>query len=237
MRAGTRKYRRGRPDCLIPAQKNSVPLIFDGLEYHKYKARQARRRREIVLISEDRFLHYALCRHLPSNRHVVIFPNLDALVGGVNYRDFSLLIIDLKGLTQPLIDVLQIIRRLSCQFPTLRIALLVARLPSALHNLIAASTACTLVNRRLPVPWLGHELRAVIAKPPDLAGKITVNQWRILEEMCSGKSLAALAEEMNKPYHHASYQLTRMMKILGISTRAQWLRLLHQITLPASADS
>jgi DNA-binding CsgD family transcriptional regulator len=41
---------------------------------------------------------------------------------------------------------------------------------------------------------------------------------------------------MNKPYHHASYQLTRMMQILGISTRAQWLRLLYQLTLPASAD-
>lgn len=236
MRAGTRKYRRGRPDCLIPVQKNSVPLIFDGLEYHKYKAMQARRCSEMALISEDRFLHYALCCHLSSYRHVVIFPNLDALVGRVNYSDFSLLIIDLKGLTQPLINVLQIIRRLSCQFRTLRIALLVARLPSALHNLIAASTACTLVNRRLPVPCLGRELRTTIAKSHDFKLKITFNQWRILEEMSNGKSLTALAEEMNKPYHHASYQLTRMMQILGISTRAQWLRLLHQLTLPASAD-
>lgn len=237
MRAGTRKYRQGKPDCLISVQKNSVPLIFDGLEYHKYKARQARWHSKTALISEDMFLHYALYRHLLSDRHVVIYPNLDGLPERIHNSGFSLLIIDFRGLTQPLIVVLQLIRHLSSRFPNLRIALLVTRPSPTISKLIAASTDCTLVNRCLPVPCLIQALRTATLNAPDSMKKITAHQWGILEGMSSGKSLAALTVTMNKPYHYGSYQLTRMMQILGISTRAQWLHLLHQLSMPVSVDT
>ncbi len=215
-------------------------MILDRLEYLQQQIRALRLQQpvDMLLVSNDRYLSLALTQHLFKQTRIRICSTLEDVTSFFEQAPLPRIVIDLDGITVPVIQVLAAIRLWHKERPDISVVLLTTGHSPQASCFIAAATACRVIERRLDVRILSYLLMLQPCSPMPVQANYTrkndalsLREWNMLMEVARGRSLKAIALSLKKPYHSVVYTLSRVSTRIGLNSRKALIHLLHELSV------
>jgi len=240
--SAARKRRPRRPGGDGPAWPcgPAVPLIFDRLEYLQQQINAARRPKpvDMLLITHDGYLSLALSQYFFKRTRTHICPTPEEAESFFRQNPLPRIVIDLDGITIPVLRALDTVRSWQKKRPGISITLLTSTRSPAAASFIAAASGCRVIERHLEIVILLYLLMQQPCSPRPIQANYTrandnlsPREWTLLLEVAKGRSLKAIASSLEKPYHSVVYTLGRVAGRLGLNNRKALIYLLHELSL------
>ncbi|WP_157093425.1 helix-turn-helix transcriptional regulator [Buttiauxella brennerae] len=238
--ARKRRYRRNNNDAPHHLDCVSIPMVFDRLEYlqQKIQTESLHKPVDMVLVTHDKYLSLALTQYLFKRLNTRVCASLAELKNWFEQTPLPHIVIDLDCVMQPIIDVLNTIRRWHLERPGINITLLTANRSPEQTCFIVAAAACRVIERRLETAFLCSLLMQQPCSVPPVQAYYTREndtlshrEWNILMEVAKGHSLKLIAHTLKKPYHYVVYTQGRVTARVGLSSRKSLIHLLHDLSV------
>ena len=239
--ARKRRFRRIKNGDLTHFHSRLAPIVFDRIEslQQQMYAKQLPEPLDIILVTSDYYLSLALTEHFFKFQRTHVCVNLEeAEVMLQQPRVF----IDLDGVSEPAIDVLNMIRQWQQTWPRLNMMQLTACRCMEVARLIDASSIFPVVERRLRITdllILLTQKRArqdwSIAQNGSHSVPLSKREWNILLAVAKGESLKTIAASFHKPYHSVVYTLGRVAARIGVGNNKSLIHLLNKLSCTSSA--
>ncbi|ASV54443.1 histidine kinase [Lelliottia jeotgali] len=235
MRMTVRRYRRRRQgsDSLGFSQSHSSAPFFDRLVYLSQSINQTRRPDTpfIVLVTHDHFLYAGIQRGPAPLRHCCGYDTLESAFSALETWPSARLVVDIESRTMPLIQMLDMLRRIILYPPFTAVSLLVRADDYDTRLLCKTSGPFDVLERQLPALALQQALTATSAPVNNRSIYFSREEWTILQYLSQGESLRNIALFRQRPYSRIVYRLGRILSKLGLHHRQELLHLLHRISL------
>lgn len=240
--SAARKRRPRRPGGDGPAWPcgPAIPLIFDRLESLQQQINAVRRPKpvDMLLITHDRYLSLALTQYLSKRIRTHICPSPEEAESFFRQTPLPRIVIDLDGITLPVLRALDTVRSWHKKRPGISITLLTSTRSPATFSFIAAAAGCRVIERHQEIVILLYLLMQRPCSPRPIQANYTrandnlsPREWSILMQVASGRSFKAIASSLEKPYHSVVYTLGRVAGRLGLNNRKALVYLLHELSM------
>ncbi|MFW0765990.1 helix-turn-helix transcriptional regulator [Trabulsiella odontotermitis] len=184
----------------------------------------------LLLVTQDNYLATGIRYCPPSLACSTIFPCLEDALDARQKWGSSHIIIDLNGSTTSVLDTLHQLHLISQQQPELAVDLLTEVDDREIVHFIEASCLCRIIDRRITLSGVQQALafpRVVFNNPRT---RFSRQEWQIIRLMAHGMTLRNIATQQNRPYHRIIYRLTRILALLKLPKRQQFIRLLQRLS-------
>lgn len=212
--------------------RHRTPPIFDHIEYLEQKINYVLPGDTIsqAIITTDYYLAYTLNRYLFSGTRTAVLRTIESAHASLQNSGVSQLIIDMDGIELSYFATLEYLRQLIRQRSGIQIFLLFTSDDESLLKFIAMAGPFYLLSRRQPLPHMRHALLSS-APHPVQATRISQASWQMISLLIQGKSLKAVAQVQQQPYHRIIYRLNRLITSLGLPHRRRFLDLIHRLNV------
>lgn len=235
MRMTVRRYRRRRQgsDSLGFSQSHSSAPFFDRLVYLSQSINQTRRPDTpfLLLVTHDHFLHAGIERSPAPMRHCCGYDTLESAFIALETWPSARLVVDIESRTMPLMQMLDMLRRIILYPPFTPVSLLIRADDYDTRLLCKTSGPFDVLERQLPALALQQALTATSTPVNNRSIYFTREEWTILQYLSQGESLRNIALFRQRPYSRIVYRLSRILSKLGLHHRQELLHLLHRISL------
>jgi fimbrial protein FimY len=217
-----------------------TPIVFDRLEYlqQQIHTQSLAEPLDIILMTCDNYLSLALTECVFKSQRTHVCATLDEAEKLLSQNPQPRMLIDLDGVNEAAIDVLDTSRKWQKTWPELNIVQFATCRCVNLSRLIDAASSFPVVERRLTISELlkilnlnPDEQNLVFSPPAPLSHR----EWNILLAVAKGESLKTIAQSFNKPYHFVVYTLGRIASRLGLKNNKALIHLLNKLSCPLSA--
>ncbi|KFB98083.1 transcriptional regulator of fimbriae expression [Trabulsiella guamensis ATCC 49490] len=234
MRVVLRRDRRRRNVNLMCGSRLPLPhyALVDRVDLvtQPVVIRAASLTERLILVTHDNYLANGIRHSPPPLTSSAIFPCLREAMHARQRSDSARVIIDLNGCTLPVFDVLHQLHLISRQKPGLAFDLLTETDDPEIVRFIEASCLCRIIDRRFTLSGIQRALafpRVIFNNPRD---RFISQEWEIIRLMAQGLTLRNIAAQQQRPYHRIIYRLARILALLKIKKRQQFIRLLQRIS-------
>ncbi|KNC91716.1 hypothetical protein [Trabulsiella odontotermitis] len=233
MRVVLRRERRRRN--VTPVCGSRLPLphyaLVDRLDLlaQPVATRAASLNDTLILVTHDNYLANGIRHSPPPLASSTIFPRLEEAMHARQKWVSARMIIDLNGSTTSVLDLLHQLHLISRQKPDLAFDLLTTADDPEIVRFIEASCLCRIIDRRFTVSGVQQALafpRVVFDNPRE---RFISREWDIICLMARGMTLRNIATLQQRPYHRIIYRLTRVLTLLKLQKRQQFIRLLQRL--------
>lgn len=241
--ARKRRFRRIRNGDLTHFHSRLAPIVFDRIEslQQKMYAKQLPEPLDIILVTNDYYLSLALTEYFFKFQRTHVCANLEEAEAMLKQTPQPRVFIDLDGVSEPAIDVLNMIRQWQITWPHLKMIQLTACRCIEVARLIDAASIFPVVERRLRISdllVLLTQKRArqdwSIAQDGSPSVPFSKREWNILLAVAKGESLKSIAASFNKPYHTVVYTLGRIAARIGVGNNKSLIHLLNKLSCASS---
>ncbi|TNV19733.1 hypothetical protein FH968_12840 [Buttiauxella sp. B2] len=231
--ARKRRYRRISNGNPANSHGTTVPLVFDRLEFLQLQihAKHLGESLDMVLVTNDSYLSLALTQYLFKHQRTRVCTLLTEMENFLVQSPLPKILIDLDGVNEPIIHILDTTRRWQKTCPRLNITLLTACRCTHTTNLLKAASSSPVVERRQAVSELRHLLvhkkNLRECSPVPLSNR----EWHILLKVTEGDSLKTIATSLKKPYHYVVYTVGKINARIGLDNNKALIHLLNKLSL------
>lgn len=242
--ARKRRFRRIKNGDLTHFHSRLAPIVFDRIEslQQQMYAKQSPEPLDIILVTCDYYLSLALTEHFFKFQRTHVCVNLEEAEVLLQQTPQPRVFIDLDGVSEPAIDVLNMIRQWQQTWPRLNMMQLTACRCIEVARLIHAASIFPMVERRLRITDLLILLTQKRARQDWSNAKdgshsvpLSKREWNILLAVAKGESLKTIAESFHKPYHSVVYTLGRVAARIGAGNNKSLIYLLNKLSCASSA--
>ena len=228
MRILLRRERRRRN--IISFQGHALPLPHNTLvERHELLSHPTRYPENRMLVTRNYFLASGVRNSPLPLCHCTVYDDFDEAIQRARVQRPLSLVVDLEGWSMPTLLLLDKLRELRKKYPTLEIALLTTHHDPLFQRFLYAACACRLIDKKLTLQVMRHELQLYSAVLPAGLRKFRPREWSILVLMSQGHAFCDIARLQNRPYHRVIYRVGCVLSLLDLEHRHQLLRLLQRI--------
>lgn len=186
---------------------------------------------DMIFVTRDNYLSLALTQYLFKHQKTHVCRLLEEVEDFLTQSPLPRVLIDLDGVKEPTIHVLDTTRRWQKTCPRLDIALLSACRYKHATNLIKAASFFPVVERRQTVSELHNVLVYKQTLRECLPALLSNREWHILREVAKGESLKTIASALKKPYHYVVYTVGKINARIGLSNNKALIHLLNKLSL------
>lgn len=237
--ARKRRYRRIRNSGIANLHARMPPIVFDRLEYlqHQIHKQSLAEPLDIILMTGDNYFSLALTESVFKHQRTHVCATLDEAETLLSRNPQPRMLIDLDGVSEAAIDVLDTTRRWHRTWPELNIMQFATCRCQNIARLIDAASRFPVVERRqtiselLKILNLNRNEQELVFSPP---APLSHREWNILLAVAKGDSLKTIALSFNKPYHFVVYTLGRIATRLGLKNNKALIHLLNKLSSPLS---
>lgn len=236
--ARKRRFRRIRNSGLAHLHARMTPIFFDRLEYlqHQIHTQSLAEPLDIILMTCDNYLSLALTECVFKYQRTHVCATLDEAEKLLSQNPQPRMLIDLDGVNEAAIDVLDTTRKWQKTWPELDIVQFATCRCVNIARLIDAASRFPVVERRQTISELlkilNRDEQDLVFSPPT---PLSHREWNILLAVAKGESLKTIAVSFNKPYHYVVYTLGRIASRLGLKNNKALIHLLNKLSFPLSA--
>lgn len=233
MRVVLRRERRRRNindirGCRLPLPHYALIDRVDLLA-QPVASRAASLNSTLILVTHDSYLANGIRHSPPPLSYSTIFTRLEDALHAQQKWTSARVIVDLNGGMSSILEIMSTLRSLSHKKPELTFDLLADSRDREILRFIEATCLCRIINRRFTLSMVQQSLafpRVLFDNPRE---RFTRSEWEIIRLMAQGVSLRHIAEQQQRPYHRVIYRLTRILSLLQLQKRQQFIRLLQRI--------
>lgn len=237
--ARKRRYRRISNGSPATPHGTTVPIVFDRLEslQQQIHAKHLHESLDMIFVTHDNYLALSLTQYLFKHQNTHVCTLLEEVEIFVAQSPLPRVLIDLDGINEPIIQVLDTTRRWQKTCPRLNIALLTACRCKHADNLIKAASSFPVIERRQTLNELfGSLVRKQTVRTCSPA-PLSNREWHILLEVAKGDSLKTIAASLKKPYHYVVYTVGKINARIGLGNNKALIHLLNKLSLvPAQKE-
>jgi fimbrial protein FimY len=183
----------------------------------------------LILVTNDHYLANGIRHSPPPLAGSTILPHLEEAMNAQQKWVSTRIIIDLNGSTSSVLDMMYQLHLISRHQPELAFDLLTEVNDLEIIRFIEASCLCRIIDRRFTLRDVQQTLafpRVVLNNPRE---RFLSQEWEIIRLMARGMTLRNIADAQQRPYHRIIYRLTRMLALLKLKKRQQFIRLLQRL--------
>ncbi len=231
--ARKRRYRRINNGSPATPHGTTVPIVFDRLEslQQQIHAKRLRESLDMIFVTHDNYLSQALTQYLFKHQNTHVCTLLEEVEDFLAQSPLPRILIDLDGINEPVMGILDTTRRWRKTCPRLNITLLTACKCTHAANLIKAASSFPVVERRQAVSELRNLLVQKQVLPECLPTLLSHREWHILLEVAKGRSLKSIASSLKKPYHYVVYTVGKINARIGLDNNKALIHLLNKLSL------
>ena len=237
--ARKRRYRRIRNGSMANLYSSTTLIVFDRLEYLQQKnhAEPLAQPLDLILVTTDSWLALALTQHFFKSQHTQVCASLKEVEAWLEQIPLPRIFLDLDGVNEAPLDMLNTIRQWQKTWPQLNITQLTACRCVSAVKLINAASRFPVVERWQEITNLVNRLTQQqslqeLSSSSDLSSSTLFSnrEWNILLGVAQGESLKAIAVKLNKPYHYVVYTLGRIAARLDLENNKSLIHLLNKMS-------
>lgn len=238
MRMTVRRYRRRRKgsDSLGLSHSRSSPPFFDRLVHLSQSINQTRRPDApfMILFTHDQFLHVGIQRGPGPMKHCCGYDTLESACAALETWPSARLVVDIESRTMPLLEMLDMLRRITLYPPFIAVSLLVRADDYDTRLLCKTSGPFTVLERQTSALALQQMLATTVPPVHNRSIYFSREEWITLHYLSQGESLRSIAFFRQRPYSRIVYRLGRILSKLGLHHRQELLHLLHRISVSST---
>jgi fimbrial protein FimY len=231
--ARKRRYRRICNGSPANPHGATVPIVFDRLEFlqQEIHAKHLREALDMVFVTSDNYLALALTQYLFKHQNTHVCTLLSEVEDFLAQNPLPRVLIDLDGINESIIHMLDTTRRWQKKCPRLSITLLTACKSRHATNLFKAASSFPVIERRQAVSELHHLLVRKQNVRECSPAPLSYREWHILLEVAKGESLKTIALSLKKPYHYVVYTIGKINARIGLDNNKALIHLLNNLSL------